>query len=166
LHVHSKLLAAASVAPANASQIPRSFPDPTARGDEPVGRFQLVPATVTICLKTSPEERMSFKIDTAAGQVWKYITGQDKNGQFFDKCVPLPPDWTSNTDIHGGGSFAGKHYAMRCMGRLLAGVSFLLSLPDFSLRAYFFFPVGEDSHIRLRNEDDSAISLPLVSLQR
>jgi hypothetical protein len=42
-----------------------------ARADEPVGRFQLVPATVDTGSRTA--EKMLFKIDTVTGRAWLYI---------------------------------------------------------------------------------------------
>ena len=47
----------------------------TARADDPVGRFQLVPATIESTETGTPtQDRMLFKIDTVTGRTWYYFS--------------------------------------------------------------------------------------------
>ena len=52
----------------------------TVRADDPVGRYQLVPAIVEFISSDGPttQDRVLFKIDTATGQTWFYQTGRMK----------------------------------------------------------------------------------------
>jgi hypothetical protein len=64
----------------------------TVRADDPVGRYQLVPATVELSSVSgsgSIDMKMLFKIDTVTGRTWQFFNGQDKNGYADQKWIEI-----------------------------------------------------------------------------
>jgi hypothetical protein len=62
----------------------------TARADEPVGRFQLVPATVETSGGASISEKRSlFKIDTVTGQTWQYVSIVESKKGLVEKWIEI-----------------------------------------------------------------------------
>jgi hypothetical protein len=65
----------------------------TALADEPVGRFQLVPATVDALFPGSEtptkELKVVFKVDTVTGLTWYYVTGLNKEGVLVNKWAEI-----------------------------------------------------------------------------
>ena len=66
----------------------------TALAEDPVGRFQLVGASVEALFgNTSPttekEQKMLFKVDTVTGRTWYYVTGMNKDGELVNKWVEI-----------------------------------------------------------------------------
>jgi hypothetical protein len=55
------------------------------RADDPVGRYQLMPATVEFTGDgPTTEDRVLFKIDTVTGQTWFYLTGKIKGKMVWE----------------------------------------------------------------------------------
>jgi hypothetical protein len=68
-----------------------NFVSYTARADDSVGRFQLVPATVETSGGASVlDEKMLFKIDTVTGRPWEYIsTAGSTKGTIAEKWIEI-----------------------------------------------------------------------------
>lgn len=61
----------------------------TSRADDPVGRFQLVPAIVeTSGMGPTFQTRTVFKIDTATGKTWEYVSTHIK-GKLVENWVEI-----------------------------------------------------------------------------
>jgi hypothetical protein len=57
-----------------------------------LGKFQLLSSPYTIWLKngSSSSETTVFRIDTATGKTWKYVTGQTADGKHIDGWLEVP----------------------------------------------------------------------------
>jgi hypothetical protein len=62
----------------------------TVRADDPVGRYQLVPATVEFISSNDPttQDRVLFRINTAPGQAWVYQPGMIK-GKLVQEWIAI-----------------------------------------------------------------------------
>ena len=61
----------------------------TVRADDPVGRYQLIPAIVEY-VGDGPtiQDRVVFKIDTVTGQTWTYLYAKIK-GKIVEEWTPI-----------------------------------------------------------------------------
>jgi hypothetical protein len=64
---------------------------PAAPAPAVAGRYSVVgvPFTVNLSEGRTSVEQGVFKIDTATGQTWRHSTGVTKDGQFFERWVPI-----------------------------------------------------------------------------